>query len=540
MKALKKSIVACGVTLVMCVSLLLGTTFAWFTDSITNEGNRIQSGSLKIDAYAYDLGEGGVSVSIDGAPEDTYTFAADGQNLKTDTAPIISGTLAPGGSSAKLLNVSNAGSLTAKVKLDFEIVSETNNISDVLWFDFIGITVDGNTATAVTGEFTEREMSQLAELSEREFELAPEAGMWYVFVYGMKGAEAGNEYQRGEFELDVTILAKQAVDGAEYATSVASSEALTEAISEGGNISLDGDMDLNLEANEQGTGENVITQDTTIDLNGHTLTNDAMLASIQPAAGVSLTIENGSLDFRVTENWNVAHAYISVRQEGSELVVRNCDVVSYQSFAVIETPGNTRITIEDSDIFCANSVAISTNATKSYPCEIVIRNSTIECGASESDGYQAYENDNCAVWLNVAGRLTIENSTIIGQRQGVMVRGGEANISNTTIICKGEYSDFTTNDKYVNGGWSTGNEVPMAALVVGDRNESFYRYSASVIVTGGSIISENPRVPAIYIWGEDAYSATLKHAATTITGEIRGGGNNTVNEAAVTDNKPLS
>ena len=76
----------------------------------------------------------------------------------------------------------------------------------------------------------------------------------------------------------------------------------------------------------------------------------------------------------------------------------------------------------------------------------------------------------------------------------------------------------------------------MAALVVGDRNESFYRYSASVIVTGGSIISENPRVPAIYIWGEDAYSATLKYTATTITGEIKGGGNNTVNEAAVTDN----
>ena len=409
-----------------------------------------------------------------------------------------------------------------------------------MWFDFVGITVEGNTATAVTGEFTEREMSQLAELSEREFELAPEAGMWYVFVYGMKGAEAGNEYQGGEFELDVTILAKQAVDGAEYATSVASSEALTEAISEGGNISLDGDMDLDLKANTQGTGENIIKKDTTIDLNGHTLTNDAMLASIQPAAGVSLTIENGSLDFSVTENWNKSAAYISVNQEGSELVVRNCDVVSYQSFAVIETPGNTKITIEDSDIFCANSVAISTNATKSYPCEIVIRNSTIECGASESDGYQAYENDNCAVWLNVEGKLTIENSTIIGQRQGVMVRGGEANISNTTIICKGEYSDFTTNDKYVNGGWSTGNEVPMAALVVGDRNESSYRYSASVIVTGGSIISENPRVPAIYIWGEDAYSATLKHTATTITGAIKGGGNNTVNGTAVTDNKPLS
>ena len=47
-------------------------------------------------------------------------------------------------------------------------------------------------------------------------------------------------------------------------------------------------------------------------------------------------------------------------------------------------------------------------------------------------------------------------------------------------------------------------------------------------------------VPAIYIWGEDAYSATLTHTATTITGAIKGGGNNTVNDTPVEDNKPLS
>ena len=47
-------------------------------------------------------------------------------------------------------------------------------------------------------------------------------------------------------------------------------------------------------------------------------------------------------------------------------------------------------------------------------------------------------------------------------------------------------------------------------------------------------------VPAIYIWGEDAYSATLTHTATTITGAIKGGGNNTVNGTAVTVNTILS
>ena len=54
MKSIKRSIVACGAALAVSAAALAGTTFAWFTDSITNEGNRIQAGSLKIGGYAYD------------------------------------------------------------------------------------------------------------------------------------------------------------------------------------------------------------------------------------------------------------------------------------------------------------------------------------------------------------------------------------------------------------------------------------------------------------------------------------------------------
>lgn len=49
-------------------------------------------------------------------------------------------------------------------------------------------------------------------------------------------------------------------------------------------------------------------------------------------------------------------------------------------------------------------------------------------------------------------------------------------------------------------------------------------------------------VPAIYIWGQsETNNATLTYdSSTVIEGATKGGGNNTVNEAAVTDNKPLS
>ena len=47
MKNTKKSLIASGISLAVSVALLAGSTFAWFTDSVTNKNNRIQAGNLK-------------------------------------------------------------------------------------------------------------------------------------------------------------------------------------------------------------------------------------------------------------------------------------------------------------------------------------------------------------------------------------------------------------------------------------------------------------------------------------------------------------
>ncbi|HIU25844.1 MAG TPA: hypothetical protein IAC50_05050 [Candidatus Copromorpha excrementigallinarum] len=44
----KKSLWAAGFALLVCIALLIGTTLAWFTDSVSNRGNRIQAGSLEV------------------------------------------------------------------------------------------------------------------------------------------------------------------------------------------------------------------------------------------------------------------------------------------------------------------------------------------------------------------------------------------------------------------------------------------------------------------------------------------------------------
>ena len=45
----RKSLVLSVLSLLCCFAMLLGTTYAWFTDTVTSAGNTIQAGSLKID-----------------------------------------------------------------------------------------------------------------------------------------------------------------------------------------------------------------------------------------------------------------------------------------------------------------------------------------------------------------------------------------------------------------------------------------------------------------------------------------------------------
>ncbi|BCI59913.1 hypothetical protein [Solibaculum mannosilyticum] len=205
MKTTKRSLLASGLAVLVCIAMLAGATFAWFTDSVVNKGNKIQSGSLSIDAYAYDLdkdGTGGFTIEgVNGGKP--FTFEEEGQDLKKDPNPILNETLwEPGKSSAKLLKVQNNGTLAAKIKLEFVLTD--GGLQDALWFDFIQVK-DGQ----VTGQFTKRPMSELATIAQN-LELPVLAGqnVQFILVYGMN-EEAGNEYQDKSFSADIAILATQ-------------------------------------------------------------------------------------------------------------------------------------------------------------------------------------------------------------------------------------------------------------------------------------------------------------------------------------------
>lgn len=48
-KSTKRALISSTLALLMCVAMLIGTTFAWFTDTASTAVNKIQAGNLDVD-----------------------------------------------------------------------------------------------------------------------------------------------------------------------------------------------------------------------------------------------------------------------------------------------------------------------------------------------------------------------------------------------------------------------------------------------------------------------------------------------------------
>ncbi len=299
MTGTKKSLLASGVALLASVALLAGATFAWFTDSVTNTGNKIQAGTLDITATVAEVAPDGTAFIIKNATTgetvnggDPFGFG-EARDIEKVPGAIISETLwEPGQSSAKLLTVTNNGTLAAKVKLDFSVTE--SELTGALWYDFIRVT-DGT----ATGSFTKRPMSTLEEMEALEFPLL-ESGdsLQFILVYGMD-EEAGNDFQDKSFAADVAILAKQTPkeeDGfgdpnydadAAYLVPVSNGEELKEAAAEGGHIQLTEAITLD--------DSLTFSKDIVLHMNGQTLTVGGG-GTLRAPVGTTLTVEgNGTI-----------------------------------------------------------------------------------------------------------------------------------------------------------------------------------------------------------------------------------------------------
>ena len=105
----KKALLMSSISLLLCFVMLLGTTFAWFTDSVTSANNIIVSGNLDIELEYW---KNGSWEDVSGASD------------------ILTNNLwEPGVTEVAYLRVANAGSLALKYQLGINILSETAGVN---------------------------------------------------------------------------------------------------------------------------------------------------------------------------------------------------------------------------------------------------------------------------------------------------------------------------------------------------------------------------------------------------------------------------
>ncbi|MBR5144306.1 MAG: SipW-dependent-type signal peptide-containing protein, partial [Clostridia bacterium] len=182
MKKTKQQVVCRLHASVMTISALIGTTFAWFTDTVSSNGNIITSGNLDAEMYWSD-----------------ELLAADSDEWQdANGTPVFNyNNWEPGYTEVRYVKVSNAGSLNFRWKLTIEADGEVTDLSDVINVYYVNpvtaeLTKDALAALTPTGTLTDV-LDNKTSIEGRQ--LTPGSSQILAIAFHMDEL-AGNDYQK--------------------------------------------------------------------------------------------------------------------------------------------------------------------------------------------------------------------------------------------------------------------------------------------------------------------------------------------------------
>ncbi len=206
-RSLKATLLMAIMTLVVCISMFAGTTFAWFTDSISSTSNIIKAGNLDAQLLMHN-GTDYVDISNSSKPifgENSLIAEWEDVNIEWE----------PGKTQIVYLGVKNAGSLSFKYNVLVDVVDgglasalkyaiidgATKADADALglkkWNDILN--VDGVQTGGIQAGRTVASENGAIKASDCDY---------FALAVHMD-EEAGNEYQDKQVVIDITIMATQ-------------------------------------------------------------------------------------------------------------------------------------------------------------------------------------------------------------------------------------------------------------------------------------------------------------------------------------------
>lgn len=254
--ATKRALISSMVTMILCVAMLIGTTFAWFTDTASTGVNTIQAGNLDVELVDGNGNPLGASLQ--------WVKAAGHENEEILWEPGATYNL-------QSFKIKNNGNLALKYKIVVSGVQE------------------GDAELLKVLDFTMQEEKAALDLNAEHKLAAGETSGLITLTAQMK-QDAGNEYQNKEINgITITVVATQDTVESDSKDNqydkdatypVVSAEELKKALeTDGGNLTVGDDIPVTpVVANTTESTlvpQMTITKDTTLDLNGKKIAVDA-------------------------------------------------------------------------------------------------------------------------------------------------------------------------------------------------------------------------------------------------------------------------
>ena len=469
-KATKRALLTSVMALVMCVVMLVGTTFAWFTDTASTGVNKIQAGNLDIELQMKD--NEGNWVNAEGK---ILPFLVEGK-IPADGTQIL---WEPGCTYfVTQIRVLNKGNLAVKFEYVPEALGVTGKLAEVLEF---------------TAKTFDKEGNEDSDINIEPEVLKPgEASPAWSFGYHMD-EDAGNEYQNATATgMCVTVLATQAsyekdsIDDqydkdAEYPILVTTGDELQAIVS-------NATAPVNIVLTNSITTNNFVIpadKDVTLDLNGctvtnagsHTILNKGHLTLTDSSAdksgqiislkGNTAALRNGDNAVCVVEGgtisrdgangntWHVVENFGKMTFNGGKVVLKNGNGFAITNGWNYFDPGasTTHAVME------INALELDTDSSGIKNCrygDLTVNDVTVK-----STGYWALSNDYLGTAVINGGTLTSNSFKAVSNGAAMTVNGG------TFDGTQGFFVQSYATSTVLNGGTFTNMNVDALSSYVG-------------------------------------------------------------------------
>ena len=472
-RATKRALLTSVMALVMCVVMLVGTTFAWFTDTASTAVNKIQAGNLDIKLLAED----GVT-SLEGATlEWQKAEGAEGEDILWEPGcryklqPII---------------IKNAGNLALKYKVVITGIKGDAKLNEAIEWTIDGVSLD-----------------------EEKPLLAGESAK--LMIEGRMKKEAGNEYQGLSIDgIGITVYATQYThendsydktydEDATYGTGATI-------------IGLKGTYDsLTAAAKAWRESKGVVTSGGTFGMNSlGTVDSIAWVVSGEVATG------DGE---GVIGNNGAGESILGGGYFTPAVTVNNITIKGVNDAKIAKTGGSYLVSAAGKNVVYENITFVDTVRIDSNPANLTFKNCKFEAGlrmphsatngnvtienctftGNESSGYAIFAQGNMA-------SLTISGNTISDCQRGINVQAG----NNAVVTING--NTITNVNGKTDNGFTYGAAIQLTSaktFTVTNNTVSDVAVNALHIYNGcaaDSIVIKDNNISAAYLcWNQADY-----------------------------------